>query len=179
MDGYLIAVVAAAVGTIGTIGFSVFFVLRDGRRRHCEQVQLRLLEIFGAAIPRVQTMPPELVSWVQLANAARALLPHAFASLDAVSGRPFPFPAELVEGVHARWTSEWLAWEREHDSEYKRRTRDIEHQLSDAEGEALQPLRARLGEIEQEKLLRYQERYEQYVRVGKALSDVHENARRP
>jgi hypothetical protein len=179
MDGYLLVMIGATTSTIAALAASVFLVLRDGRRRHREHVQLRVLEIFGAAIPRVQKVPPELVSWAKLANAARGLFPHAFVSLDAAIGDRFPFPAGLVEGVRARWTSEWLTWEREHDAEYKGRASEIDHNLSVGTQADAQRLRGRLAEIEQEKLLRYQERYEQFVRVSKELSDLHENTSRP
>lgn len=162
-----------AVGLIA-IALCLAVSVRDRRRHQNERVQLHLLDIFGASIARVQDRPQELVSWVIAADAARTLFPKAFESLDAASGARFPYSAELVEGVHARWTSEWLGWEREHDVEFKRRADDVEREFGDVVGDAARPLRARLADIEQEKLLRYQERYEQYVRMGKALSDIRE-----
>ena len=76
-------------------------------------------------------------------------------------------PRELVP-----WSPQWLAWEREHDLEYKRRATELEVELEGASPVRSTVLRARLAEVEQEKLLRYQERYEEYVRVGKAIGDL-------
>ena len=74
--------------------------------------------------------------------------------------------------MHARWTTQWLAWERDHDLEYKRRATELEVELEGASRARSTVLRARLAEVEQEKLLRYQERYEEYVRVGKAIGKL-------
>ena len=74
--------------------------------------------------------------------------------------------------LHARWTTQWLAWERDHDLEYKRRGAEVEVELEGASPARSSVLRARLAEVEQEKLLRYQERYEEYVRVGKAIGGL-------
>ena len=91
-----------------------------------------------------------------------------------MSGARFPFPPDLVEAAHARWTAEWLAWERQHDLVYKRKAGEAEAELDRAEEEAVSRARAHLAAIEQEKLQLYQQRYEEYVQVGKALASLAE-----
>jgi hypothetical protein len=74
-----------------------------------------------------------------------------------------------VQAAHARCTADWLAWERSHDAEYKLRAAALEQALA-AASESEKPLaRARLDAIEREKLERYQQRYEEYIRTAKAL----------
>ena len=73
----------------------------------------------------------------------------------------------VVQAAHARWTAEWLAWERTHDAEYKLKAAEIEEELLASGGSTV--VRGRLDGVEREKLDRYQRRYEEYVRVGKAL----------
>ena len=79
----------------------------------------------------------------------------------------FPFGAEQLEAAHARWSADWLAWERTHDADYKLKTAQIEAEISAEGGSAL--ARARLDAVEREKLDKYQRRYEEYARVSKAL----------
>ena len=92
--------------------------------------------------------------------------------MDRTTGSRFPFSDDKIEAVHARWTTQWLAWERDHDLEYKRRATEIEVELEVAQPEKATLLNARLAEVEQEKLLSYQERYEEYVRIGKAIGQL-------
>ncbi len=82
-------------------------------------------------------------------------------------GIAFPFGSERIQAAHAQWTADWLAWERTHDAEYKLKAAAVEEELARSEGSPL--VRARLDAIEREKLERYQRRYEEYVRIGKAL----------
>ena len=147
-------------------------LLVESRRRRREQTLTALLSTFGPAVARVQTEPRELVAWETLANTARTLFPDTFKELDAASGSRFPFPAAVIEDVHDRWTSQWLGWEREHDLEYKRRAHRVETALEQAAAKDAMALHAELAAIEQEKLQRYQERYEEYVRVGKAIGSL-------
>lgn len=160
----------AVVALVGACG--VVAVVADSRRRHRQTALLDLLALFGPSVARVQAEPRELVPWSQVATSARVLFPEAFRELDGASGGRFPFSAELIESVHARWTTQWLAWERDHDLEYKRRRAELEAELEGALPARSSVLRARLAEVEQEKLLRYQERYEEYVRVGKAIGGL-------
>jgi len=156
------------------IGVGAGAVVRELRRLRQGGQQLALLALFGPSVARVQAEPKELVAWAETAGQARRLFPEAFLALDEAAGTRFPYSPRLVEGVHARWTSRWLAWEREHDATYKRYAAEIESQLAAVDAGRAPGLEARLSEIEQEKLQRYQERYEEYVRVGKAIGDLEE-----
>jgi hypothetical protein len=126
----------------------------------------QLLSIFAPAVAAA-TDSRAILAWQPLARAARSLFPDEFARLDAAAGGGFPFTREHVQAAHAQWTAEWLAWERAHDSEYKLKAAAAEHDLAAAGPSPL--LRARVDAVEQEKLERYQRRYEEYVRVAKAL----------
>ena len=144
-------------------------LLKEQRRRHHEDTLLRLLALFGPSVARVETEPRELMPWSHVAGCGRTLFPRAFRDLDEANGGRFPFSADLIESVHARWTAGWLAWERDHDIEYKRRATEIEHQLIDVDAGRAATLRVELAGVEQEKLQRYQERYEEHVRIAKAI----------
>jgi hypothetical protein len=111
--------------------------------------------------------PRALLTWQPLAATARKLFPSEFAALDQASGRNFPFGVEQIEAAHARWSADWLAWERTHDADYKLKAAQIEADISAEGGSALG--RARLDAVEREKLDKYQRRYEEYARVSKAL----------
>ena len=166
------AVVVAVVGLLMTaIGVVLVLELRERRR---EELRIRLIAVFAPAIAQARADPRGLVAWAEVARVTRKLFPEAFHRLDAASEGRFPFSPGLVEAVHAKWTSEWLAWERQHDLEYKQRASAAEAELGRA-GETDAPsVRARLAAIEQEKLQTYQERYEEYVRVGKAIAALEE-----
>src|SRR5262249_49081407 len=88
--------------------------------------ELTLLHMFAPAIAATERDPQALVVWQPLARAARTLFPEEFAHLDAASGAAFPFSAERIASAHAHWTADWLAWERTHDAEYKRRAAEAE-----------------------------------------------------
>ena len=130
---------------------------------------LSVLTAFAPAIAAAQSDPRAVLVWHPIARAARVLLPDEFAAIDRAFGATFPFSAEQLQSSHAQWTADWLAWERTHDAEYKRRAAAAER---DAVGEAPAALRARIETIEREKLELYQRRYEEYVRVAKALQAV-------
>jgi len=130
-----------------------------------------LLDLFAPSLGAADADPRALLVWQPLARAARRLFPDEFKSLDAAAGAPFPFGKPQLDAAHSRWTAEWLAWERNHDAEFKLKAaaesaavRDLEPSLA----------RARLEGIEREKLERYQRRYEEYIRVGKALQALQE-----
>ena len=167
MGTTLMLVVVALVGIAGAAA-----VIADTRRRHHQDELLQLLALFGPSVARVQVEPRELAPWSQVAASARALFPQAFHELDHASGGRFPFPPELIEAVHARWTTQWLVWEGNHDLEYRRREAELEAELEGAPPERAATLRAQVAEVQQEKLQRYQERYEEYVRIGKAIGGL-------
>jgi hypothetical protein len=127
---------------------------------------LGLLALFAPAVAAAERDPRTIVIWQTLARSARALFSEEFAMLDRASGATFPFSDDRLEDAHARWTADWLAWERTHDADYKLKAAVFEQEL--AAGST--PLaRARLEAVEREKLDMYQRRYEEYIRVSKAL----------
>jgi hypothetical protein len=121
---------------------------------------LSIVAAFAPAIAASQTDPRVLLTWQPLAKAARALFPDEFAALDRAAGSTFPFDAARLSAAHAQWTADWLAWEAMHDAEYKKKAAEVEHD------------RARLDLVERQKLDAYQRRYEEYVRVAKALQQL-------
>lgn len=144
------------------------------RRRRIEQAMQGLLAALGPGVAAARADPEALVAWADVARAARGAFPDACRRLDAAAGGRFPFSPELVEAAHARWTADWLAWERQHDALYKERAAAAEQALgAAAEGEAA-ACELRLAAVNQEKLQTYQARYEHYVRVGKAIAAVGE-----
>ena len=128
---------------------------------------LQILAAFAPALDAVGTDPGALLVRHPLARTARQLFPDEFAALDRASGAMFPFGGEIVQAAHTRWTADWLAWERAHDAEFKLKAAEVEHELVEWGGSPI--VRARLDAVEREKLDQYQRRYEEYVRVAKAL----------
>src|SRR3954467_15170075 len=114
-----------------------------------------------------QSDPRVLLTWQPLAKTLRARFPDEFAALDAASGSTFPFSKDMLAAAHARWTTDWLSWEKAHDGTYKLKALVAQQELKGDEPPEL--ARARLDAVEREKLELYQRRYEEYVRVGKAL----------
>ena len=168
--GLLAVVVVLAAGAGGAL------LLAEIRRRRREHALLQLLATFGPAVAAGHADPERFVPWSAVAQTARALFPEAFARLDAASGGRFPFSRQAVEAAHARWTADWLAWELQHDLEYKERAAAAESALAQADGDAAEALRARLAAVNQEKLQTYQDRYARYVRVGKAIAALDDAA---
>jgi hypothetical protein len=132
--------------------------------------RLQLLALFAPGLAAAAEDPRALLVWQPLASTARALFPDDFAAIERAAGSTFPFSREQIEAAHARWSSEWLAWERTHDGEYKVKAAAAEEELRASPGSSV--LRARLDSVEREKLERYQRRYEQYTRVSKALKNL-------
>lgn len=140
---------------------------------------LEALHGFAPALKAATRDPRALVVWAPLARAARQACPELFSQLDALWGDTFPLSARQIEEAHARWSAEWLAWERRHDARYKLRAAAIAAALERAGDAAAPVVRARLEALEQEKLERYQRRYEDYVRVSKALAALLERDGQP
>src|SRR5262245_12893778 len=109
----------------------------DTRRAHV----LTILQLFTPGLAAAQQDPRALIVWQPLARGARTLFPDAFAEIDRAMGATFPFTREALQAAHARWTTDWLAWERSHDATYKRKAAEIEHDPA-VSGSAL--VRARL-----------------------------------
>jgi hypothetical protein len=161
--GGLLLVAAACAGA----GAALVRELRASRR--VEDIR-GLLALFAGAAERAAGDPRELLTWFPLAAAARRLFPEAFAELDRAAGARFPFGPEQLQAAHARWTAGWLSWEREQDEQWRLRAAAAEAEL-EQRGEAATPLgRARLAGLERERLEQYQQRYEEYKRVARALA---------
>ncbi len=155
-------IVAAAVAWAGRLVASRLETRGpEGDRR------LRILGTFAPGIAAAAEDPRALVVWQPLAVIARAQHPEDFAALDRAAGTTFPFSADQIQAAHSRWTAEWLAWERNHDAEYKLKATLLRAELGDV---GMTPAaRARVDAIEHEKLDRYQRRYEEYTRIARAL----------
>lgn len=155
------AVIAAAIlWSARSIGAD----LRGGRDDARRARSLALMQTFSAAAAAARSDPRALLLWQPLAAMARTLFPDEFAALDRAFGGAFPFAAGHIEAAHAQWTTEWLAWERTHDAQYRMKAAEAERGGGDSA-----VVRARLDAIEREKLDLYQRRYEEYIRVAKAL----------
>src|SRR5262245_31750641 len=83
--------------------------------------EIALLSAFAPAIAAAAHDPTIIATWQPLVQTARALCPAEFAAIEKASGAAFPFSNVLIRQAHARWTTEWLVWERSHDAEFKRR----------------------------------------------------------
>ena len=138
-------------------------------RRDRDATILALLQTFGPAQAAAQQDPKQLLTWYPLAEASRKLFPDAFSALDGATGGRFPFAKDAVERAHAKVSSDWLAWEMAHDEEYRLKAAAAEQELRQAGGDAGALAKARLDRIQHEKIERYQQRYEDYVRTSKAL----------
>ena len=149
----------------------VYAVWRVGdelrRRRHDAAIQQQLA-MFAPAAAAAHHDPKQLLVWYPLSQTSRKLFPEAFKALDAAAGGTFPFTKEHLKAAHARCTTDWLAWERAHDAEYAVKAAEVQDQIDRAQASPL--LRTRLAAIEQQKLERYQHRYEEYIKTAKALA---------
>ena len=126
-----------------------------------------LLALFAPAVAAATSDPRAVLAWQPLAVAARTLYPSEFAAIDRAFGGTFPFSPESIERAHARWTADWLAWERRHDGDFKLRAATVAHELGGDVHSAFG--RARLDAVENEKLDLYQQHYEEYTRIAKGL----------
>lgn len=135
-------------------------------RRRDAQV-LGLLATFGPVVERAHTDPRVLLTWHPIALTARKRFPDAFAALDGDASHRFPFGSALLESAHATWTTDWLAWEVEHDAEFRRRAAALESQSASTDP---RETRAGVEQLEREQLEGYQRQYESYVKVSKALA---------
>lgn len=128
---------------------------------------LDLMAMFAPALNAAAGDPRAILVWQPLAQMARQMFPEAFTLIDQAAGGRFPFSHDRLQSAHAQWTADWLAWERCHDAEYKLKAAVVEQEIAAAGTSAV--LRARLDALEREKLDLYQRRYQEYVRVAKAL----------
>ena len=149
--------------------------LRAARAEASRARTLALLELFAPALRDAQADPRALLACQPIATIARQLFPSECAALDRAAGAPFPFSPGDLQAAHARWTTDWLAWERAHDAEYKLKATTIEQELAAAGASPV--LRGRLDAVEREKLDLYQRRYSEYVRIAKALQALTDTPR--
>jgi hypothetical protein len=165
----LLALSVAGLVAAGAIVWSSLRIAAAIERARADRVRdraLGLLGLFAPAVVAADRDPRSILVWQPLAGRARALFAEEFTLLDRAAGARFPFGAEQIQDMHAKWTAEWLAWERSHDTEYKLKAAAAEQDCVTSPSSLA---RARLEAIEREKLDRYQRRYEEYIRVAKAL----------
>jgi hypothetical protein len=165
----LVVLIAALIvaGAVLAGAVLVANAIRAGREDVTRTRAASLLATFASGVGAAEGDPRAMLVWEPLARVARQTWPEEFALLERAGAGTFPFGRERLQAAHARWTTEWLAWERTHDAEYKLKAAVAEHELVAAGGAP--HARAKLDAIESEKLDRYQKRYEEYVRVSKAL----------
>ena len=159
--------ILSALVVAGAVAWAGWRVARQLAANGQAEIPLRMMGLFAPGMAAAADDPRVLLTWQPLAIAARKLSPSAFAVLDQVYGVTFPFSVERIQAAHDRWTTDWLAWERTHDAEFKLRALALQQELGDAA--ATVHGRARLEAIEREKLDRYQRRYEEYTRVSRGL----------
>ena len=145
---------------------------KRGREEQQRSRELTLAALFAPAMGSAHEDPTVLLTWEPLAKTLRTRFPAEFAALDLGAGSTFPFGTDFLASAHAHWTADWLAWEKAHDATYKMKAL-IAQQEQQVRGDAgSDAARARLDAVEREKLELYQRRYEEYVRVAKALHSL-------
>src|SRR4051812_31052602 len=159
----VIVVAAAIMWAAHRIAIEIRAAREDGRHTRA----LAILHLLAPGMDAAQRDPRALLTWHPIAQTLRRLLPGDCELLDKAAGAPFPFTPAQIEAAHARWTSDWLAWERAHDAEYKDRAAVAEQEFAASGGAAA--ARAKQDGIEREKLDLYQRHYQEYVQVAKAL----------
>jgi hypothetical protein len=153
---------------LGVAGLSVALTIRKEIRRSREDSTVAaLLALFAPAAGEARDDPRRILAWQPAVGVARRLFGPAMARLDEAAGGTYPFSEADARDAHARWTTAWLAWERAHDD-------DCRLKAAAAEARGGPEARAAVATIEREKLERYQQRYEEYVRVGKGLKALFE-----
>jgi hypothetical protein len=167
LGGLLALLGLAAIGAIVWGVLRVVHAIAATQKQGEQSRPLQLIALFAPAVVQAASDPRAIVAWHPVVTTARTLYPDDFAALDRAAGARFPFHDDQIQNAHARWTAEWLAWEYAHDGTYKLKTAEAEADFEASGGTSL--ARARLDAIEREKLELYQVRYEQYVKVAKAL----------
>jgi hypothetical protein len=165
----LFLILSAAI-VAGALLLGVAQIVREMRAAREEAARGRamaIVQLFAPALDAVRDDPRVLLVWQPLARAVRQLYPVESASIDRANGTAFPFGRDMMAAAHARWTSDWLTWEQNHDTDYKLKAAVLHSELA-AVGESAVS-RARFEALEREKLALYQRRYEEYTRVAKAL----------
>jgi len=159
-------IVAVTVVIVGLL------ILVELRKQRMDAQMLGLLATFASVAKEVRSDPRLLLAYYPVAVAARRCFPEAFAALEQPQSQSFPFGSQEIEEAHARWTAEWLDWERNHESEYRRKAAALNAELVTATDARIPGLRTELEAVEQQKLDLYQHRYEEYVGVSRALAKL-------
>jgi hypothetical protein len=168
---FIVAVAVAVVAAALVVAVARMRGIETSARHSAQAARrLQLLRMFASGAAAAAEDPRALLTWQPFASTARHLFPDDFAELDRAAGGTFPFSREQIEAAHARWSTDWLAWEQTHDAEYKLKAAVAEEELRASPGSSV--LRARVESVEREKLERYQRRYEEYTRVSKALRNL-------
>ncbi len=168
----LVSAVVSALVVAAAIVWAGRLVAGEIKASRAAASRARALEILTLLTPGMSACmsdPRTLLVWQPLAMTVRRLFPDECATLDAAAGATFPFDTNQLQAAHARWTADWLAWERTHDAEFKLKAAAVEREMAAG---ATPLLRAQLEAVEREKLERYQRRYEEYVRTAKALQTL-------
>ena len=168
----MVLILSAAI-VAGALLLGVAQIVREMRAAREEAVSGRamaIVQLFAPALDAVRDDPRVLLVWQPLARAVRQLYPVESASIDRANGTAFPFGRDMMAAAHARWTSDWLTWEQNHDTDYKLKAAMLHAELAAAGESAVG--RARFEALEREKLALYQRRYEEYTRVAKALQGL-------
>ena len=153
-------IVAAA---IVWMGLRIADAQRASGAERTRDRQLRILATFAPGISAAAGDPRAILVWEPLARAARQVSGTEFTALDRAAGGTFPFSNDRLQMAHARWTTDWLAWEGRHDAEFKLRV-------------AASAGRAQTEAIEAEKLEQYQRHYEEYITVARGLQRLIDSA---
>jgi hypothetical protein len=154
------------------VAFAIWRLGETLEKQHRQSAIQSLLATFAPASASAQQDPQRLLAWYPLVKTGRTMFPEAFKALDQAAGGSFPFTKEQIQHAHARCTADWLAWERAHDAEYSVKTAEVQDAIDRSSATPL--LRTRLAAIEQQKLERYQQRYEEYIKTAKALAALAE-----
>lgn len=163
-------IVLASLIVAAAIAWSALQVsaeLRAAREARAREQTLTLLQLFAPALAAAHVDPRAYLVWQPIAAIARHVFPAESAALDKAAGGSFPFTSAQLQAAHAQWTTDWLAWERAHDAEYKLKAAQAHAELAASGGS--DAARLQLEAIEREKLDLYQRRYAEYVRIAKAL----------
>jgi len=163
-------IISAALIVAGACWMAARAIAAEIRAARDDAARGRLLAILQTLTPGIaaaQADPRALLVWQPLARVVRQGFPTEAAALDRAAGATFPFTPDQIQAAHARWTAEWLAWERLHDAEFKQKAAELEQEVTASGGSAA--ARARLDAVEREKLDLYQRHYQEYVQVAKAL----------
>lgn len=171
MASLIVVAVAAVVAAALVFAAARVQRIETSARQSAQAARrLQLLRLFASGVATAAEDPRALLTWQPFASTARRLFPDDFDELDRAAGGTFPFSREQIEAAHARWSTDWLAWEQTHDAEYKLKAAAAEEELRGSPGSSL--LRARVENVEREKLERYQRRYAEYKHVSKALRNL-------